>query len=180
MHTNKKQGVSGRGRLADSSDIWDIARSVLIMGYSKNDGKIYVSHEKSNYSEKQQTVLMHIENATVEGIKTARAVFDGYTDKKDADFIEERRFRIAQTKDDTAAAILNVLAESKLGSMASNELRAAVIREVGSSEKTYNRAYGELVKSGEIEKFVINQPGGVHGWFTRLPLQSDTGDQVSK
>ena len=44
----------------------------------------------------------------------------------------------------------------------------------------YNRAYGELVKSGEIEKFVINQPGGVHGWFTRLPLQSDTGDQVSK
>ena len=86
MHTNKKQGVSGRGRLADSSDIWDIARSVLIMGYSKNDGKIYVSHEKSNYSEKQQTVLMHIKNATVEGIKTARAVFDGYTDKKDADF----------------------------------------------------------------------------------------------
>ena len=31
MHTNKRSNVSGRARLADSSDIWDIARSVLMM-----------------------------------------------------------------------------------------------------------------------------------------------------
>ena len=179
MHTNKKQGVSGRGRLADSSDIWDIARSVLIMGYSKNDGKIYVSHEKSNYSEKQQTVLMHIENATVEGIKTARAVFDGYTDKKDADFIEERRFRLAQTKDDTAAAILNVLAESQLGIMGSNELRAAVMQEVGSSERTYKQAYSELVKSGEIIKKTIRQKDGRNKAFTFF-RQSEADCTVQK
>ena len=36
MHTNKRPGVSGRGRLADSSDLWDIARSVLMMGRCKN------------------------------------------------------------------------------------------------------------------------------------------------
>lgn len=180
MHTNKKQGVSGRGRLADSSDIWDIARSVLIMGYSKNDGKIYVSHEKSNYSEKQQTVLMHIENATVEGIKTARAVFDGYTDKKDADFIEEKRFRLAQTKDDTTAAILNVLAESQLGSMASSELRAAVTKEIGCSQRTYERAYHSLVESGEVEKFQLNQKGGLRGWFSRLARQSGADGEVTK
>ncbi len=179
MHTNKKQGVSGRGRLADSSDIWDIARSVLIMGYSKNDGKIYVSHEKSNYSEKQQTVLMHIENATVAGIKTARAVFDGYTDKKDADFIEEKRFRLAQTKDDTAAAILNVLAESQLGSMGSNELRTAVMQEVGSSERTYKQAYSELVKSGEIIKKIIRQKDGKNKAFTFF-RQSETDCTVQK
>lgn len=180
MHSNKKQGVSGRARLADSSDIWDIARSVLMMGRSKNDGKIYLSHEKASYSAPQQTVLLHIEDTSVEGVHTARAVFDGYTDKRDADFIEEKRFRMAQTKDDTAAAILNTLAECKLGSMVSSELRAAVIQETGCSQGTYNRAYGELVKSGEIEKFVINQPGGVHGWFTRLPLQSETSDKVTK
>lgn len=180
MHTNKKQGVSGRGRLADSSDIWDISRSVLIMGYAKNDGKIYVSHEKSNYSEKQQTALMHIESTSVQGIRTAHAVFDGYTDKRDAEFIEERRFRLAQTKDDTAAAILNTLAECKLGSMASNELRAAVMQESGCSQGTYNRAYGDLVKSGEIEKFQLNQKGGLRGWFTRLPLQSETDDKVTE
>lgn len=170
MHSNKKQGVSGRARLADSSDIWDIARSVLMMGRSKNDGKTYLSHEKSSYCAPQQTVLLHIEDTSAEGIPTARAVFDGYTDKKDADFIEEKRFRTAQTKDNTAAAILNTLAECRLGSMASNELRSAVTRETGCSQGTYNRAYGELVKSGEIEKFQLNQKDGIRGWFSRLPL----------
>ena len=28
VHTNKKQGVFGRNRIADSADVWDIARSV--------------------------------------------------------------------------------------------------------------------------------------------------------
>lgn len=180
MHSNKKQGVSGRARLADSSDIWDIARSVLMMGRSKNDGKTYLSHEKSSYCAPQQTVLLHIEDTAVEGIPTARAVFDGYTDKKDADFIEEKRFRTAQTKDDTAAAILNTLAECRLGSMASNELRSAVTRETGCSQGTYNRAYGELVKSGEIEKFQLNQKNGIRGWFSRIPLQGESEDKVTK
>lgn len=180
MHTNKKQGVSGRARLADSSDIWDIARSVLMMGRSKNDGKIYLSHEKSSYSKPQQTVLLHIDDTRVNGIRTACAVFDGYTDKKDSDFIEEKRFRLAQTKDDAAAAILNVLAESNTASMASSELRAAVIQETGCSQGTYNRAYGDLVKSGEIAKFQLNQPGGVRGWFTRLCYQGETDDKETK
>lgn len=30
VHTNKRQGVYGRNRIADSADVWDIARSVLI------------------------------------------------------------------------------------------------------------------------------------------------------
>ena len=32
VHTNKRQGVFGRNRIADSADFWDIARSVLIVG----------------------------------------------------------------------------------------------------------------------------------------------------
>ncbi|MFR5991320.1 MAG: hypothetical protein ACLUGP_13515 [Faecalibacterium prausnitzii] len=48
MHTNKRANVSGRARLADSSDIWDIARSVLMMGRDKNSEKLYLSHEKSS------------------------------------------------------------------------------------------------------------------------------------
>lgn len=31
-HTNKQSGVYGRRRIADSADIWDISRSVLIVG----------------------------------------------------------------------------------------------------------------------------------------------------
>ena len=180
MHSNKKQGVSGRARLADSSDIWDMARSVLMMGRAKNDGKIYLSHEKNSYARPQQTVLLHIDDVEVEGVKTARAVFDGYTDKKDADFIEERRVRTAETRQDTRSAILNVLSESRLGSMPSNELRAAVLREVGCSDSTYNRVYSELVKSGEIAKHQINQGGNVRSWFTAMPYRGETSDKVTK
>ena len=169
MHTNKRANVSGRARLADSSDIWDIARSVLMMGRDKNSEKLYLSHEKSSYSAPARTALLHIEQAQVEGVKTAVAVFDSRTDKKDADFVEERRVRTAQTKEDTAQAILNVLAESKLGSMPSTQLRAEVMKEMGSSDRTYTRAYGELEKSGEVVKRQIIQKDGGHSWFSYLP-----------
>lgn len=161
-----KQGVSGRARLADSSDIWDMARSVLMMGRAKNDGKIYLSHEKNSYARPQQTVLLHIDDVEVEGVKTARAVFDGYTDKKDADFIEERRVRTAETRQDTRSAILNVLSESRLGSMPSNELRAAVLREIGCSDSTYNRVYSDLTKSSQIAKQAIRGKDGRNRWYT--------------
>ena len=179
MHSNKKQGVAGRARLADSSDIWDIARSVIMMGRSRNDGKIYVSHEKSSYSRQQQTVLMHIEDVTIDGIKTARAVFDGYTDKKDIDFIEERRVRQAQTKDDARDAILNVLAESTTASMESSQLKSAVMQEIGCSERTYKGAYSELVKSGEVQKRTIRQKDGKNKWYSFLYC-SETDCTVQK
>ena len=179
MHSNKKQGVSDRKRLADSSDIWDMARSVLMMGRSNSDGKIYLSHEKSSYSRPQQTVLLHIEDVELDGVRTAQAVFDGYTDKKDADFIKEPRVRQAQTKEDTRDAILNVLAESRLGSMASSELRAAVVKEIGCSERTYNRAYSELVRSGEVTKCTIRQRDGRNKWYSSLYC-SETSGKVQK
>ena len=177
MHSNKKQGVSDRKRLADSSDIWDMARSVLMMGRSNSDGKIYLSHEKSSYSRPQQTVLLHIEDVELDGVRTAQAVFDGYTDKKDADFIKEPRVRQAQTKEDTRDAILNVLAESRLGSMASPQLKSEVMREIGCSEGTYNRAYGELVKSGKVTKHIIRQRDGRNKWYSSLYC-SETSDRV--
>jgi RecA-family ATPase len=178
MHSNKKQGVSGRARLADSSDIWDMARSVLMMGRAKNDGKIYLSHEKSSYARPQQTVLLHIDDVEVEGVKTARAVFDGYTDKKDADFIEERRVRTAETRQDTRSAILNVLSESRLGSMANPQLKSAVLQEIKCSEATYKRSYAELVRDGDIAKYQLCQKDGARGWFTRLAYRGETHDTV--
>ena len=177
MHSNKKQGVSGRARLADSSDIWDMARSVLMMGRSNSDGKIYLSHEKSSYSRPQQTVLLHIEDVELDGVRTAQAVFDGYTDKKDADFIKEPRVRQAQTKEDTRDAILNVLAESRLGSMASSELRAAVVKEIGCSDRTYERAYADLVRSGDVKKHTIRQKDGKNRWYS---YYSGTSGEVPK
>ena len=178
MHTNKRANVSGRARLADSSDIWDIARSVLMMGRDKNSEKLYLSHEKSSYSAPARTSLLHIEQAQVEGVTTAVAVFDSRTDKKDADFVEERRVRTAQTKEDTAQAILNVLAESKLGSMPNTQLRAEVMKEMGCSEPTYKRAYANLVKTKEITKYQLSQKDGTRSWFTRLDHCGGTSDTV--
>ena len=179
MHTNKRSNVSGRARLDDSSDIWDIARSVLMMGRDKNSGQLYLSHEKSSYAAPARTALLHSEQTPVEGVTTAVAVFDSRTDKKDADFVEERRVRVAQTKADAAQAILDVLAEAKLGSMPNTQLRAEVVRETGCSEKTYNRAYGELVKSGEIKKQQLSQQDGARSWYTFLGHWGGTNDQVA-
>ena len=79
---------------------------------------------------------------------------------KDADFVEERRVRTAQTKEDTAQAILNVLAESKLGSMPSTQLRAEVMKEMGCSDRTYERAYADMIRKGELHKRQIMQKNG--------------------
>lgn len=117
---------------------------------------------------------MHIEDVTVDGLKTAKAVFDGYSTKKDADFVEERRFKVSQTKDDTAQVILNILAESNTASMANPQLKSAVMVETECSERTYKQAYAELVKSGEIAKYQLNQKGGKRGWFTRLAYRGET------
>ena len=45
-HANKQSGVWGRKRIADSSDIWDSSRSVLMVGATKDSDVRYISHEK--------------------------------------------------------------------------------------------------------------------------------------
>ena len=93
-HTNKQSGVFGRKRIADSADIWDIARSVLIAGET-NDGKRYLSHEKSSYSEPGETAIFTIND----GI----AAFEEYSDKKDRDFVMERDYNARQAPQRTDA-----------------------------------------------------------------------------
>ncbi len=94
VHTNKRQGVFGRNRVADSADIWDIARSVLIAGCTQDDRR-YLSHEKSNYGEPGATTLFTIN----EGV----AVFEEYSDKHDKDFVQERDFNSYQAPQRTDA-----------------------------------------------------------------------------
>lgn len=81
-HTNKMQNVSGRARLNGTSDIWDSARSVIFCGEIRDmdylENPIYISHEKSNYSELQKTVIAEK--------KKGIPVYYGRSDKKDRDF----------------------------------------------------------------------------------------------
>ena len=177
MHSNKRSSVAGRQRLADSSDLWDLARSVLMLGVAKADGKVYVSHEKSNYSAPVDTILFTKKSTTVEGVQTALAVFDSTTAKKDADFVGEQRIVVSQSKEEASDAILNILAESHTLSMSSTALRAAVVKEIGCSKRTYERAYGELVKDGSIQKKPVPK-GKTSEWCTFLVLESGNGGEV--
>lgn len=106
VHTNKRQGVYGRNRIADSADVWDIARSVLITGTSK-DNLRYLSHEKSNYGELGETVMYVIEDGV--------AVFKEYSNKHDADFVKERDFSVYQApqRQDAEKFILDFLKNGK-------------------------------------------------------------------
>lgn len=106
MHTNKRMGAYGRMRLADSADMWDIARSVFIMGNCNDEEKTrYISHEKSSYSEAIPTALCKI---GPEGLYRV-----GSTEKKDYDYGRERDKhsggRPSAKMDEAKDLIMNIL-----------------------------------------------------------------------
>lgn len=80
-HSNKKRGAFGRERISDSSDLWDIARSVMMAGYTDpHDKKIrYVSNEKNSYAGTMQTILFSVG-------EDRQITFEGFSDKSDYDF----------------------------------------------------------------------------------------------
>ena len=80
-HSNKRRGASGRERVSDSSDIWDIARSVMMAGFTNEGGKDirYLSNEKNNYAKLQETVLFSIDDH-------GQIVHQGFSQKRDRDF----------------------------------------------------------------------------------------------
>ncbi len=169
-HTNKKSAVAGRQRLADSADLWDLARLVIMLGWSKADEAVYASVEKISYSKRPMSTLFSIEAAEAEDVKTAVAVYRGRTDRRDADFILQRAATPTPTRDAVRDAILAALEDSTLGSMASTELQKSVLLETGCSEATYQRAYKQLTDEGLILKKPLHTAGkkGVSSWFTYL------------
>ncbi|MGM9915946.1 AAA family ATPase [Anaerotignum sp.] len=88
VHSNKQSGLWGRKRIADSADIWDISRSVLMVGETKEKGIRYISHEKCNYGALGDTVLFSLDNEKV--------TFREYTDRKDKDFVTEFDYTVRQ------------------------------------------------------------------------------------
>lgn len=78
-HTNKRRGASGRERISDSSDLWDIARSVMMAGFTGDDEVRYISNEKNNYAERQETVLFRINKGLPQ--------FVGFSQKRDSDYV---------------------------------------------------------------------------------------------
>ena len=161
VHTNKQVGLWGRKRIADSADIWDIARSVLIAGEA-NDGVRYISQEKSNYGPLAQTVLFRLDSGKIE--------FEGYSDKKDKDFVTTAQAATYQApaRADAKAFILDYL---KDGEKETADLDG-MMKAQGISKGTLERAKAELKKEGQITYFSRGFKPKVHYCKLTNPIPS--------
>ena len=107
-HANKQSGVWGRKRIADSSDIWDASRSVLMTGVvPESDGLRYITHEKSNWGKLQDTVLFELNDGAPK--------FRSYSKKKDREFVidDSRKRNVAPAAEEAKDFILDLLNERK-------------------------------------------------------------------
>lgn len=140
-HANKQSGVWGRKRIADSADIWDISRSVLMSGETNDPGIRYISHEKSNYGPTAQSILYSIEDEVV--------VFKGYTGKKDRDFISEADYttRQAPQREEAKDFILDFLKDGEKEVQEMDELAKAM----SISANSLKNAKSDLKKEGRLK-----------------------------
>ena len=139
MHTNKDRDAYGRGRLSGSTDTYDFSRSVFLIGKSKN-GQLYLDHAKSNYGPTQKTVLFDLPD----GVPT----FVGTTEKKDWDFVHERKLeRSAPARDEAKKLIVDNL--EQLGEIPVKRLNA-ILAESDVSAMTARRARQDLEHRGIV------------------------------
>lgn len=158
MHTNKMSDRSGRGRFADSSDIFDIARSAFLLGKTKN-GSLYLDHAKSNYAPLNKTVLYMLVDQVPK--------FLGSTEKKDWDFVHEKKLeRSAPARDEAKQMILDLLDEQ--GEMNIKDLNTA-LKEAGISDKTIRNAKEDLNSTKKVKLYRkgLGKRKGVE-WFISL------------
>lgn len=161
MHTNKSNN-SGRQRMADSSDIWDIGRSALMAGRTKDNKTCYLSHEKSNYGSLQKTILFQVNDDGV--------VFMGTSNRKDRDYMAEGLASVAPTprQDEARDFILeNVPAEG----IEIKELEK-MAKAAGISEHTLKDARAILKKENRI---IIKPMGFGDGkkWYAYTANEND-------
>lgn len=148
-HTNKRKGAYGRDRVADSADLWDISRSVIMAGYTEDQGIRYLSNEKNNYEQLQETVLFSID-------KNGQIRKEGTTWKRDREYMQESVANVSAPKrNDCKEWILNEL-ERCNGAMPSKTLEDRA-KSAGYSFRTLRRAKDELKEAGGVKYF---QTGG--------------------
>lgn len=156
VHANKQTGVYGRKRIADSADIWDISRSVLMVGDTSEKGIRYISHEKSNYGMTGDSVLFSIKNGQIEN--------KGYSDKKDREFVSENSVMNYQQpqRDEAKELILEFLKDGEKEVTELDEMAKAM--SIGSG--TLKRAKTDLKKE---QKIVMKSRGfNPKKWYVSL------------
>ena len=141
-HTNKRKGAYGRDRIADSADLWDVSRSVLMAGYTAEHGIRYLSQEKSNYGELSPTRLFSIDGQ-------GQLVPSGTSWKRDREFMSEAVTAVsAPAREDCKEWILKFLYDA--GGFAASKKLEQSARDEGFSGQTLRRAKEELKADGAI------------------------------
>ena len=144
-HTNKRANEWGRKRLSDSSDLWDVSRSVVMLGFTDDEGIRYLSNEKNNYTNLQKTVLFSIDEA-------GNIRKEGTSWKRDREYVQSASASISPTKRaDCKEYILSEL-DAAGGSMRIKELDAKSKAE-GYANSTLRRAKEELKRDKLIHYF---------------------------
>ena len=158
-HTNKRAGAWGRTRLADSADLWDAARSVLMMG-DAGDGRRYLSQEKNNYGPLQPTRLYTFSDSGL-------LVPAGLTQKRDREFQLQAQPSAAPKREGCKEFLLQKLEENG-GSLPAKELEE-LAREEGFSKITVRRSKEELKAASGIQ-YSVNSQGrsGPVSWQVQL------------
>lgn len=156
-HANKQSGVWGRKRIADSADIWDISRSVIMAGETNENGVRYLSHEKSNYGATGKTILYAIEDEIIQ--------FKSYTDKKDKDFVTETDFTTRQKpqREEAKEFILDFLKGGEKEVVELDEMAKAM----SISTNAMKNAKADLRKEGKIKTWSVGY-GQNKKYFIRL------------
>ena len=158
-HSNKRKGASGRDRIADSADLWDIARSVMMAGYTVTEGVRYLSHEKNNYCALQETLLFSIDS---EG----RPHSEGTSWKRDCEYqLEAVEARSAPKRDDCKDFLVDLL-ETVGGNAPVKDLENKAAA-AGYSFATIRRAKDALKRDG-ILTFKRGENGSHAPWFAHL------------
>lgn len=168
-HTNKRKGASGRERIADSADLWDISRSVMMMGYTDDQGIRYLSNEKNNYAQLSETMLLSID-------EEGQPRKEGTTWKRDREFMQDyTAAKSSPKKDDCKDVILTVLEENGL-KMPSKDLEGRLKAE-GYSSITIKRAKAELKDSSKIRYVNEGFEKGKKVWFVEKTEFSEPNDE---
>lgn len=154
-HTNKRHGAYGRDRIADSADVWDLARSVIMLGKTDVNGIHYLSHEKANYSALCKTILFSIDDELMH--------FEGLSDQRDAEYRQalERATYSAPMKDEAEKQILEILADGEARKI--SEVEEAVIAS-GTSKSTLRRAKEQLKKDKKVRYYALGK-GSNRCWY---------------
>lgn len=141
-HTNKRKLASGRDRIADSADLWDIARSVMMVGFTGEDETRYLSQEKSNYAPLQETVLFNIDDGKLQALGTSW--------KKDEQYTEKSSYTgPAPKREDAKAFILKILNDNKENGPIPVQSLDKQAANAGFSVTSMRRAKSELKVEGK-------------------------------